>query len=394
MTKTPTPSNALREASAQIHDDIIIGAGVIGLVIAWRLANAGRRVLVVERHHPGAGASRAAAGMLAPLAEIDYVEREFLELKQRSMILWPSFAAELEALTGIDLDHRTHGTLMVAIDRDDAEDLRRHFDYRQSLGLPVQWLTGPQARQLEPYLSNRIQAAIDIPSDHQVDNLKLVDALTQAATRCGATILTQTTVSHINTDTQTPTAAVHPTHHPDQPHTTLRAKDNVILAAGCWSRRVGGLKPSHRPQVRPVKGQMFSVQMPQEHVLTRVVRAPEAYLVPRSDGRLIIGATCEEKGFDDRLTAGGLFDVLRGAYETLPIVYELEFLKTWVGLRPGTLDNEPIIARSQTPGVIFATGHYRNGILLTPVTGALVLEMVLGGWKGADGKVGETFTSP
>ena len=354
---------------------IIVGGGAIGLAIAWKLACAGHRALVIERDTPGSGASGAAAGMLAPLAEIDYVEADALTtLKRESLRRFPAFCQDLEAASGLHLDYRASGTLAVAIDRDDAEALRHHFEHRRRLGLPVSWLTGDQARHLEPWLSPYIQAAIDNASDHQIDNRRLVEALHIAAQRAGARVLTHTAVLSVERDAQRALGVR--VAEPDGDPVMLGG-DTVTIAAGCWSRGIGGLDGDLSPPVRPVKGQMLSLRMPDEPVLSRVVRAPDCYLVPRSDGRLIVGATSEEKGFDTSLTAGGLFELLRGAYETLPVVYELPLVRQWAGLRPGSLDNDPILGHTRLDGLIMATGHYRNGILLTPITADTICEAIL-----------------
>ncbi|MEL6178549.1 MAG: glycine oxidase ThiO [Myxococcota bacterium] len=356
----------------------IIGGGTIGLSIAWRLAQQGRPVVLLERQPSvGRGASWAAAGMLAPVAEVDFVEQELLTLKRDSMERYPSFVAELEEASGRSVGYRDEGTLVVAIDRDDAEDLRHLYNYQRELGLPVSWLDGDQAREHEPYLSPYIQAAVEVASDHQIDNLLLLAALEEAAKRAGAHIITgiEVTTVHCSSD-RVSALSVQPTGQSGA-SMTLPCQ-TVVLAAGCWSRQLDGLG-AHSPPVRPVKGQIMGVRMTPETVLSKVVRAPDCYMVPRSDGLLIIGATSEEKGFDETLTAGGLFDLLRGAYETLPVVYELPVVYTRVGLRPGSLDNAPILGHTSVAGLCMATGHFRNGILLTPITADLVTQALVEG---------------
>lgn len=367
------------QASANEYDVVVIGAGVMGLGVAWRLAQAGRRPLVLDRDEPGAGASGAAAGMLAPLAEVDFVEESLLDLKRESLGRYPAFVRELQAATGVELDFQTHGTLVVAIDRDDAETLRHHYEHQRERGLPVEWLSGDQARALEPYLAPAIQAAVSIPSDHHIDNIPLVHALSIAVERAGGRLLSGITVTDVVHDGhRVEGVRVRPTDDPAAEPVALSAA-SVVVAAGCWTRSLGGLSPAVARMIRPVKGQMLSLRMAPEAVLTRVVRAPDCYMVPRTDGRLIVGATEEEMGFDTRLTGGGLFELLRGAYETLPITYELELLRTWAGLRPGSIDNEPLMGHSAVSGLVMATGHHRNGILLTPINADLVAEAVLSG---------------
>ena len=370
MATTPDPLRAAAEAPGD-ERVLVVGAGAIGLGIAWRLAAAGRDVCVVERDTPGSGASCAAAGMLAPVAEIDFVEEALIALKRESLARYPAFCVELTAASGIDVDYREQGTLAVAIDRDDAEELRRHHDYQRELGLPVRWLSGDEAREIEPYLSPYVQAAVSIPGDHSVDNVQLVAALEQAARKAGATILGGAPVDRVLHDG----AAVRGVQVGE--HTL--AAGTVVLAAGCWSGTIDGLDGPLAPPVRPVKGQMLSLRMPDPPVLAHVVRAPDCYLVPRSDGRLIVGATSEELGFDEALTAGGMFDLLRGAYETLPITYELALERSWTGLRPASRDNDPILGHTALRGLIMATGHYRNGILLTPITADTIASAVLDG---------------
>jgi len=374
------PTDRLQALQQSIASDtiVVIGGGVIGLSIAWRLAQAGRPVTLIERNEAlGRGASWAAAGMLAPVAEVDFVEEDLLTLKLDSMRRYPEFIAELEEGAGTSVGYRDEGTLVLGIDRDDAEDLRHLYDYQRELGLPVKWLDGDEAREREPFLSPFVQAAVEVASDHQVDNILMLDALTTAAQRAGATIITGVEVTDISCDAdRVQGLTVRPTHSDEQP--TAITCSTAVLAAGCWARKLGGLGPC-RPPVRPVKGQIMGVQMTPEAVLTRVVRAPDCYLVPRTSGLLIIGATSEEKGFDETLTAGGLFSLLRGAYETLPVVYELPVMYTRVGLRPGSLDNAPILGHTRVEGLIMATGHFRNGILLTPVTADRVAEAILSG---------------
>lgn len=343
---------------------IVIGGGVVGLGVAWELARRGQAVIVLERNRIGAGASDAAAGMLCPMAELDFVEDELLLLKRDSLERYPAFVEALETASEIDVGLKLTGTLSVALDRDDAAALRRHYEHRRTLDLPVAWLTGAEVRRRQPGLSPRVQAGIHVPVEGQVDNRRLVQALGVAARRAGVTIREGAEVLEVAGPGRVQLAG------------EVLTADHVVVAAGAWSRQLG---PTRQTPVRPVRGEMLAVQMDPVDALGCVVRAPDCYLVPRADGRLIIGATSEEVGFDDRVTAGGLFELLRGASETLPGVREWEVLETWAGLRPGTLDNDPILGHTEVPGLTLATGHYRNGILLLPATAHYVAEAVVTG---------------
>lgn len=338
----------------------IVGGGVVGLGVGWRLAREGWAVTVFERGEAGRGASWAAAGMLAPLAEAHPEERELLALGRVSLELYPRFVADLEAESGRTVGYRSEGTLSVALDRDDAEHLRFQQETRRQIGLPGEWLTGGEARQMEPGLSPRVTGALFAASDHQVDNRALVRALMEAFQHAGGVLREQSPVEEVAIRGERVEGVVCGGQ--------LQRADQVLLCAGCWSGQIGGLPSQLVPPVRPVKGQMLAVRMEAAPLLRHVVRAPEAYLAPKADGRLLIGATQEEVGFDTQVTAGGLLDLLRGAWEAVPGVYELPVLETWAGLRPGTRDNAPILGPTAVEGLFIATGHYRHGILLLPVT--------------------------
>lgn len=368
------PSDSLSIAAlAPLADDavVIIGAGVAGLGIAWRLARAGRPVVVLERGTPGAGASGAAAGMLAPTAEVEFTDDVFIDFRRESHARYPRFVKELVADGDVAVDYREEGTLLVAIDRDDAERLHRHFKHLRQYGLPVRWLSGAETRAIEPWLAPTITAGVDVPSDHQIDNAQLVQALAAATRRRGGCILEGAAVTGLELER----GAVCGVRVGQE---VLRCR-TVVVAAGCWTRQLEGLPSKLGRAVRPVKGQMMALRMEPEVILSRVVRAPDYYLVPRRDGRLLIGATSEDVGYDDRLTAGGLFELLRAARETLPMIYELPVHQIWTGLRPASLDNEPILGHTSIDGLVMATGLYRNGILLTPIVAETVAEAVLTG---------------
>ena len=353
----------------------IIGAGVSGLGIGWRLAAAGCRVDVYDRSEPGRAASWAAAGMLAASAEAEPGEEMLLALDLESQTMWPGFCAELEAGTGVSLEYRDEGILIVALDRDDAEALQFSYDYQRGQGLNVEWLSGAEARRREPFLSPNVCAGVFSAGDHQVDNRKLVEALVAAYGTAGGRLLTGVDVEGVDIEGDRVRGIRLGGNEPES-----RPYDTVVVAAGAWSRDIDGIPADLRPPVRPLKGQMLSVQMEVEEPLLRhVVWAPGVYLVPRNDGRLVIGATVEEKGFDDTLTAGGVLDLLRDTWEALPGVTELPIVEMWVGHRPSSRDDAPILGPTPVEGLVMATGHHRNGILLAPVTADAVSQFILTG---------------
>ncbi|TWA80410.1 glycine oxidase [Azospirillum brasilense] len=350
----------------------VIGAGVIGLSIAWRLAAAGCRVEVFDRGAAGRGASHAAGGMLAACVETEPGEENLLPLTRASQDLWPAFAAELEAASGMAVDLRGEGTMVIALNADDAAKVRFLHDFQTKLGLPVEWLSGAEVRRREPYLQPGVAGALFCAGDHQVDNRKVAAALHAAALRAGAVVHEYAEIGRIEVRGGRAVGV--------QVGDRLFEADRVVLAAGAWSGWIDGLSPAVRPPVRPVKGQMLCLRMDARLPLLRhVVWTPGTYLIPRLDGRLLVGATTEERGFDDRLTAGGQFALLEGAWRALPGIAELPIEEAWAGFRPGTRDDAPILGLSEVEGLVYATGHHRNGILLTPVTADSVARLVLTG---------------
>lgn len=356
---------------------IIIGGGVIGLGIGWQLAKAGVSVTIHEQAEAGRAASWAAAGMLAPLAEAHSEEPELLKLGSQSLACYPQWVQELEADAEMSIGYRVEGTLIVGLEPDDTHQLQHLYTAQQDLGLDVTWLTGREARDIEPALSPRVTAAIRCESDHQVDNRLMVKALQRAYQRYGGALYENSTIERIVINSEIVTGV--------QTQESFQTADMIILAAGCWSAQIEGLPDAIVPPVRPVKGQMLALQMETGIRVKNVIRTVRArypmsvYLVPRTDGRLIVGATSEEMGFDTRLTAGGVFELLRGAWEAVPGVYELPLLETWTGLRPGSRDNAPILGETPIKNLIYATGHYRNGILLTPITAYEISKLILTG---------------
>jgi glycine oxidase len=351
---------------------VVIGAGVIGLSIAWRLAQAGCQVTIYERAEAGRGASWAAAGMLAAAVETEPGEENLLALTLESQKLWPGFAREIEAASGISVGYRDEGTMVVALTRDDAEQLRHSYEFQKGLGLDLDWLSGAEAQRREPHLRPGVPGAVLSPRDHQVENRQLACALVEAARRSGVVLHEHCPVREIDLSGARAHGVV-----------TDRGRDPadvVVLAAGAWSREIGGVPASLRPPVRPIKGQMLALLMdPAVPLLRHVIWLPRGYLVPRLDGRLIVGGTVEERGFDDRITAGGLLALIEGAWRAVPAIEELAVAETWVGFRPGSRDDAPILGPGGIDQLVVATGHHRNGILLTPITAKTISSYVLTG---------------
>jgi glycine oxidase len=352
-------------------DAVVVGGGVIGLAIAWRAAQAGMAVTVVDEQ-PGRGASWAAAGMLAPVTEVHYGERPLLGLNLAAAARWPGFAAEVEEAGGRPVGYTPGGTLAVARDADDNAALEDLYQFQLRCGLEVERLRGRECRQLEPGLQPGIRGGVLAAGDHQVDNRALVEALLVACRRVGVRMVAgRVTDLAVEGDRVTGVALG---------DGERLAAGTVVLAAGCWSGALGGVAAEALPPVRPVKGQLLYLRGPADEPLcSRNVRGLEVYVVPRGDGRVVVGATVEEQGFDTRVTAGAVHDLLRAALELLPDVVELELLETVCGLRPGSPDNAPMIGPAGPEGLVVATGHYRNGILLTPVTADAVAELLATG---------------
>jgi glycine oxidase len=348
-------------------DVAVIGGGVIGLAVAWRAAQRGHSVCVLERGELGAGASHVAAGMLAPVTEADAGELALLELGLRSARAWPAFAAELTDAAGADPGLRRSGALVVARDRDEAAALERELALRVELGLEATRLLPSAARRLEPALAPTVRLALDVPGDHCADPRALVLALAQAARRAGVTLRTGVRAERIEQRGAGVTGVGLAGGE------VVRAA-NVVVAAGAWSGAIGGLP---RIALRPVKGQILRLR-DRDHgergLLQRIVRFEGGYLVPRGDGRYVLGATMEERGFDTTVTAGAMYALLRDAGELVPGVHELVVEEMSAGLRPATPDNAPLLGPSEElAGLHWATGHHRSGILLAPVTADLVV---------------------
>lgn len=351
-------------------DAVVVGGGVVGLACAWRAAQRGLDVVVLERASPGAGASNVAAGMLAPVGEASWGEERLLELALRSHALWPRFAHELALASGEDAGFLELGAVHVALDRDEAAGLQRRFELMQSYGLAADWMLPRDCRELEPGVSPGCVAGVHAPHEAAVDPRALVAALSEALTAAGGRIEIGEASDLLIEDDAVAGVST-------RDGAQLRAR-RVVVAAGSWS--AGSWLPERaRPLIRPVKGQILTLAGdPDEPVCERIVVSERVYLVPRSDGRLVVGATVEDQGFDTRVTAGGVYELLREAYRVLPDVAELELVETIAGLRPATPDNVPLVGPGAIDGLLLATGHFRNGILLAPLAAETIATLLAG----------------
>ncbi len=345
------------------YDAVVVGGGIVGLCCAWRAALRGASIVVLERDEPPAGATRVAAGMLAPVGELAFGEPQLLKMTLAAAERYPAFVAELEAASGVGTGFARHGALHVALDRDEAAELRRVHELQRSLGLGAEWLPPRRCRDLEPGLTPSLNGGVHAPDEAAIDPRAVTAALLAALGEAGVEVRARVEVSEALVEDGTiegvRTAAGE----------ELRA-GAVILASGAWSGVAKWLPPEARPPVRPVKGQILELRSPDgEAPCERILASERVYLVPRSDGRLIAGATTEEHGFDATVTAGGVHELLREAYRLLPDVAEMELVEAMAGLRPGTPDNLPLIGPGPLERLILACGHYRNGILLAPTTG-------------------------
>lgn len=351
-------------------DVVVIGGGVIGMSVAWRLGQRGARVVVVDPQ-PGGGATGTAAGMLAPVTEMHYGEEALLTLNLASARRYPDFVGELEDATGLDIGYRRSGTVVAAWDGADLRSLHDLLSLQRRLGLTAEPLDASQLRELEPQVAPGLPGGMFAADDHAVDPRRLHHALALAAGAHGVTIRTSPVVA-LRTDPVTVDVADGRSLSPQC----------CVVTAGAWSAALAGKAAGPPLPVRPVKGQTVRLRADPEmlrHVLRGSVRGQPVYLVPRGDGEVVVGATSEEAGFDIAHRAGAVLDLLRFAQALLPPVSEAAVVELSTSLRPATPDNAPLIGAADVPGVFVATGHYRNGVLLAPVTADAVATLVLDG---------------
>ena len=348
----------------------IIGGGVIGLAVARALALRGvRDVLLIERGSLGAESSSAAAGMLAPQAEANRAH-EFFQLTCQSRAMYPAFAAALLAETGIDIEFETTGTLYLAFTEHDEAELQKRFAWQHEAGLPIEELSAAAVRQLEPSINEDVRAALKFPLDTQVENRRLLSALASTNERLGVRMETGTAVKSLKIERDRVTGI--------ETSRGFIATGAVVIAGGAWSSLLGaGDKALPDLRIKPVRGQMLCFE-PQPQIARHVIYSPRGYLVPRRDGRLLAGSTTEHAGFEKQVTAAGVHSILKAALEISPRIAALPLTDSWAGLRPRAGDTLPVLGPcAEIAGVYYATGHYRNGILLAPITGELIARAVV-----------------
>ncbi|MFD3439966.1 glycine oxidase ThiO [Streptomyces sp. NPDC058685] len=365
-----------RIPETRASDVLVVGGGIIGLVTAWRAAQRGLAVTIADPE-PGGGAAQVAAGMLAAVTELHYGEQTLLALNVASAQRYPAFVAELEETSGQRVGYRACGTLAVALDADDRAHLRELHALQRRSGLASEWLTGRECRRLEPMLAPGVRGGLRVDGDHQVDPRRLASALVTACERAGV-VFRHGWAERLSVTGDRATGVV----LADGEELTA---DQVVLAGGSLSGRLNGVPADVLPPVRPVKGQVLRLTVPPAYApfLSRTVRAvvrgSDVYLVPRENGELVVGATSEELGWDTTVTAGGVYELLRDAHELVPGITELPLTETRAGLRPASPDNAPLLGPTALPGLHLATGHHRNGVLLTPVTGDVMAVVLVSG---------------
>ena len=349
-------------------DVAVVGGGAIGLAVAWRASARGLRVAVIERGEPGGGTSSVAAGMIAPVTEASPLEPALVPLGLASLRAYPAFVEELREASAIDPGLLECGTLIVARDRDEAEALEREAELRRGLGLAVKRLRPTEARALEPALAPVLRLALQVEGDHAIDPRRLTAALAAAVQAAGGQLLSGVRAGGVETSSGGGRVVGVRTGDGE-----LVGAEQVVIAAGVWAAGLAGIPEDARVPLRPVKGQIMRLRDPAgPGLISRVVRMADGYIVPRGDGRYVLGATMEERGFDTTVTAGAVFELLRDAGELIPGVSELVIDELSAGLRPATPDNAPALGPGAVAGLHWAVGHYRNGILLAPITAELV----------------------
>ncbi len=407
-------------SQATAHPDVVIvGAGIAGLATAWRLCLGGMKVTILDPN-PARAATWTAAGMLAPVTELAYGEAHHLALTMKAAERWPSFAEELEAAAEHSIGFQTCGTLYAALDAGDATELKRLQAFHGTLGLESSILTATETRDLEPLLSPTVRSALIAPGDHQVDNRLAGAALITAVERAGVHI-EHAFVTALDggaswsagrDNLSLPGFSKSGGFVSEAPRIRVRTDDGsfeapiVIICAGSWSPLIAGIPDPARPAVRPVRGESLRLgpgsgeslaaarQPLVSHNVRALVHGRPIYLVPRATGEIVIGATSDERGYGTGVLAGGVRQLLDDAREVVPGIDELELIDTSAGLRPATPDNLPLLGPTVMPGLLLATGYWRNGILLAPLMADMLASYLLAGEQCPQEYSPERFSTP
>jgi glycine oxidase len=366
-------SVAKKTRRAGSPDVFIIGGGIIGCAIALRLAEAKMNVAVCDRGEPGAEASSAAAGMLAPQGET-VTPDAFFAFARASRDLYPEFVREVEALSGMKVNYRRDGTLLVAANDDEERELEAVHAGQTAHGLPLERLSAKAVHERVAGLAPEIRSGLFIAGDHWLDNEKLARALAEAGRRAGVKFHAHSPVTRLRVKSGR-VASVHLSSASSTRNKTLSA-GTFVLSAGCWSPQLTEPLGLRLP-MSPCRGQMIELDAPEP--LAHVVRAGHHYLVPREGGRVLAGTTAEYVGHEKAVTAEGLRSILEGVMRIAPVIKKYRFRRAWAGLRPDTADHLPILGRGELENLVFATGHFRNGILLAPITARAIADLILTG---------------
>ena len=361
---------------------LIIGGGIIGLSIAWRLIGIGKKVIIIDKKNLGKEASWAAAGMLSGRLDLKPCEKKLLPIFEKSHLAWPKFAEELENKSGKSIGYKKEGTLRIACDLDEEKKLKNNYDFLKNNKVNITWLSGDKIRDKEPYVSNNVLSGFFSPDDHHVNNRYILDAL--------ITILKKNKNNCIfkeNTEVEKIITNKNQVIGVKTNNEIIKTKE-IIVCSGAWTSKIKNIEIKEVP-IRPVKGQMVCLKIPKNiSLLKHILWRENVYLVPRNNSDLIIGATEEEMGYDKSLTAGGIYNLLKTAREILPAIEDLPIVESWSGLRPTSRDDAPIIGPSKKlKGLIYATGHHKNGILLAPLTSSIIKNYYL------NGKIGNNFNN-
>ncbi len=359
------------KSTSDSFDVAVIGGGIIGCATAWRLAQAHQRVTVIEQGEFGQEASSAAAGMLAPQGE--KIEPEnFSVLCHASRDFYPDFVAEVESLTGRKVGYRQDGSLLVGIEDAECRELEETYEHQTRRGLKLERLTGEEVRRRVAGLAPEIRMGLFVPGDHWLDNTQLSQALAEACRLAGVAMRPASEVARLNVrGEKVDSAGVRSAGREE----TVSA-GQFVLAAGSWSKALAEPLGVHLP-IEPCKGQIIEFHAPGK--LPHVVRAGHHYLVPRDGGAVLAGTTAEWVGFEKSVTAGGLASILQGTTRIAPVIKDFRFCRAWAGFRPDTPDHLPVLGRGKFTNLVFATGHFRNGILLAPITAQLMVELLTTG---------------